>query len=317
MGRRTSSDCAASWRARPRSSRAFRLPALIVGEPSENDRNQQADGDACRNNAQAPRGPPPARQQILVLERGRTGHSPGRHLRQRAFGATEIDTLQEEAPVAAIQVPLDCTHEQPRVCSHPLEIRIERTAQSVSGFCDVVRVPREDPVEPRQRGRHQVNRNVAADNRDELLAVRLRMLELVTADLRLNRVGADDEHEDVRGLDRPFDRFHERLARVDVFPIDPDVALERGEPIVKGPDQRLVGSRIRNERFRRERVLRRRDAVRGRVLFDDSAGKIRTDRTHGRVAGRQTHCELGTGIQPYHVSREGSRRVICLARIFH
>jgi hypothetical protein len=86
----------------------------------------------------------------------------------------------------------------------------------------------DDPVELRQVGRELgdlLGRQLVHEDGDDALVVLEGQLDLVPADLRAERVAADDEHEDVGALDRLGDLLPPPLPHRDAVPVDPGVDL--------------------------------------------------------------------------------------------
>ena len=133
------------------------------------------------------------------------------------------------------------------MCAGATEIGLDRVDERLERSVAIVAVAREDPVHLGDGMRRGAGIGLTADDRHDPLSVRLRILELVCAFLRADRIGADDEDNVVRGVDPGGDVRAPGRARRDVLGIDPDVLAPFREECVQLGREPCVASRIREE----------------------------------------------------------------------
>ena len=133
--------------------------------------------------------------------------------------------------------------------AHPSEIGIERADQLVSRLVKIVTRPEENPVQLSERFRNRVGHDIAMGERHEAFIIGRRVRDLLTADLRCDRIGCEHEDERIGSLDRPVDRFFPCVSGRNPFPINPRFAIATLQFLVQSVHEVRVLARIRDEDF--------------------------------------------------------------------
>ena len=178
------------------------------------------------------------------------GSTPGGDAREVLLGVAQVGAAQEQALLALALLPLARPDEQPSVRAHPLEVGLERLDERADRGVVVVGVAAEDPVARLELRRDDSPVGVAAQERDDPLALLERVRELAAALVRVERVRRDHERERVRRVDARGDLVAPHRRRPDVVQVDPDVLaalLELGD---QPADPRRVLARVGEEDVR-------------------------------------------------------------------
>lgn len=166
---------------------------------------------------------------------------------QPGFGPLEVDAAQQQGTIVPARLPLAGPQQQAAVGPPPLRVGVHGFGQRRDGAVEIVGLAAEDPLPGGQDLGELVGRGLAMEQRQDALVVPESVLQLPEAEPRGQRVGADDEAEDVGALDGGADLRPELLAGVEVVEVDPDVAVELLERRRQPPGAIEVLARVREE----------------------------------------------------------------------
>lgn len=130
---------------------------------------------------------------------------------------------------------------------HPLGIGLEGLDEICERAVEAPVGVEREPIVAGGRSGHRLRVDLAVVNRDDALVVLRRVGELASAYLRRDSLGAEDEDESARVLDRPVDLGHPVGARADALPVDPGVLAGPLERIMELPDEVGVPAGVGDE----------------------------------------------------------------------
>ena len=133
-----------------------------------------------------------------------------------------------------------------RVRAVPFEVGVERLHEPIDARVEVAVADRDPVADANPLGDLLVG-NAAKRERDDALVQLDRMVDLLLAERRGDRVGADHEDESVAPLDRPAQRRREHLRVADSLDVDPDVLAALPQALDEPVDQLGVAARVGDE----------------------------------------------------------------------
>ena len=175
---------------------------------------------------------------------------------QPALGRAELGAAQQEAAVAALALPLDRLDQPAGVLARVLEVGLERVHEPLDAVVEARALVERDPVAlPHPLG-HLLVGDPAAQQRHDALAQLERVLDLLLAEARGDRVRADDEHEPVAALDRGPQRGREDLGVANALDVDPDVLPPLAQRAGEALHELGITARVGEEDVRHRASLR-------------------------------------------------------------
>jgi len=210
---------------------------LTARDQSEREEPQRDGGDRHAHtdeHALAARGGDAAGGDVLPLERSGLRLFGGR-AREPLLRRGELRTAQQQTPFAPLGVPFERLQEPARVLLRPREVGVECFDDTGDSRVERVAVGEGNPVSNADALGHETVLDRPDQDRHDPLVELERMLDLLLAVARRDRIGADDEDEPVAVLDRRAQRRREHLAVADAVDVDPcllpPLAERRGEPL--------------------------------------------------------------------------------------
>jgi hypothetical protein len=183
-----------------------------------------------------------------------------------ALRGLQVTSVQQQAAVLAGAGPVARPHGQTRMHVEPVEIGLNRADQTLELRVEVVLFSQQDPVRTVELRRHVARIDVAAKHGDEALVGLNCPAELLAADLRRDRRGAEDEDERARSFDAVPDAFAPVRRWRDILEVDPHLLCARrkrgDQPRL---DELLVPARVGDEDVRATGLLVRLGGDRPRI----------------------------------------------------